>query len=482
MTQIKPITSEGLNQRLIGTQSIDHAIDEDVGTSSFSYEIFINHFRFPSVTSPALTARSLHPNTFEPANIDGDPLDKPHKSPKLMGMWSAGFTIVNIYLGLALLSYPYAIYQGGLISFVLLAFVCVFMSWTGKLLVRCFVKMHPSKRTYPDVGHRSYGALGVFLVCVGVMLEFFGAININLLFLWDNVQYLIDSLKFDDVQIGILPFITSAVILPTCWLLNISDLSFISALGCMSKLLTVFATLLCFFLNLDAVRDNLTQGKIAIYPKDLESLSIAVGIFIMSLGGAPVLPSVYNSMKNPERFEVLLDRCFMGLFVIYCMMALAGYLQFGEDTQVVITSNLIQFNADGNGSRFQLIICQIVLVFIVLGLYFAMSPLLAVFAEIPEMNMLKIKSKFKQRLFRTVLFGVCVGTAYVMMNDLAVLEAITGSMCTVITTVIAPTLFYYALYTDTLTKCLRVSLILSAFLGTLFGLCLLFNDVKALIG
>merc|ERR1719384_1593014 len=67
-------------------------------------------------------------------------------------------------------------------------------------------------------------------------------------------------------------------------------------------------------------------------------------------------------------------------------------------------------------------------------------------AEIPENNLFGLNSKFKIRIFRTLLFLFICLVSYLCMNQLALLEAITGSICTMVVSVICPALFYYKLF------------------------------------
>eukprot|EP01083_Nonionella_stella_P141818 437640_1 len=400
----------------------------------------------------------------------------------LMSEWSAGFTIINIYLGLGLLSYPYALCEGGFISFIILALFCIFMSWTGKLLVRCFIRMKPSKKTYPDVGYAAFRSYGVWFISVGIICEFFGVICTNCIFMWDNAKYGIESFThFADHENGIstsqIALWCSVAVLPTCWMLNLSQMSFVSFLGCTCKILTVLSVVVCFVLNIDSVHDNISNHKLSMYPRNgVQSLSICCGIFILSFAGHPVLPGVYNAMRDPQRFEALLDKCFACLFVIYSVMALFGYLQFAQDTNVIITQNLMSIGGENTAVK---VVTQVVVTFIVCGLYFQISPLLSLLAEIPEMIVFKMTNTYVQCVFRTGLFVFCAGLSYLVMDQLAAVEAITGSVFTMITSVIAPAAFYFAIYTNYISSALRFMLILCALLGILFALLLLFNDLTS---
>merc|ERR1712048_658606 len=97
------------------------------------------------------------------------------------------------------------------------------------------------------------------------------------------------------------------------------------------------------------------------------------------------------------------------------------------------------------------------------------------------MCILKIEKKCQQRMFRTILCIACCLFSYLIMDNLAALEAITGSICTMLTPVICPALFYFAIYRNYTSQNLRFLLILSVCVGVSFGLFLLFNDIHSLL-
>eukprot|EP01083_Nonionella_stella_P112645 331623_1 len=440
---------------------------------------------------PTHRAESIHVFNLkddEPALFDSkhvpllDNLDRSDlrsNEPKL-SMWSAAFSIINVYAGLCLLSYPYAIYQGGFLSLIILAIVCIFMSWTGKLLVRCFNRMHPSNKTYPDVGCASYGKYGISIIVISIIFEFFGIVLTCIIFMWDNVEYGLNSLPFANGNIGnmaqIALFCTAAA-LPTCWLLNFSDMAFVSFLGCTCKILTVLAMIVCFVLSMDTVSDTLSSDQLSMYPNNgFYSLSACIGVFIFSFSGHPALPGIYNSMREPEKFETLLDRCFFMLFVLYSVMGVLGYMLFAQDIVVVITDNLMQMDGEKK------LIAQILVMFIICGIYSQVSAFISLLAEVPETVLFNIKDKHKQRIFRSVLFVFCCLFAYLVMDRLAYVEAVSGSLWTMMTSVICPAAFYFALYRKDISSYMRMMLILCGMIGVVCAVVLLFNDIVSLIG
>ena len=231
--------------------------------------------------------------------------------------------------------------------------------------------------------------------------------------------------------------ICTAISLPTCWMLNFNELSINSFLGCICKIFTALVVFVTFFINFDDVQENIKQSQIDWYPRSTQSFCVSIGIYIMSFSGHPCLPSIYRAMKKPKQFETMLDVCFVIMCISYLFISIFGYLTFGRGTNVIITGNLLHGNV---------YLSKTLITLVVAGCYFQVSPLIAVMAEIPENNLLKLQTKMKIRIFRTLLFLFICIVSYFCMNQLALLEAITGSICTMIVSVICPALFYYKLF------------------------------------
>jgi len=158
-------------------------------------------------------------------------------------------------------------------------------------------------------------------------------------------------------------------------------------------------------------------------------------------------------------------------------MALFGYLQFGKATAVIITANLVNGESV---NEVQLIIAKTLIGLVIASCYFQVSPILSVVANIPE-DFMKIESAMKKRVFRTILFGGIVLMSYVVIQHLAVLEAVTGSLCTMITSVICPSLFYFGLNRKTISWTETTVLFAYFICGVILGIFLLYNDIMAVV-
>ena len=77
------------------------------------------------------------------------------------------------------------------------------------------------------------------------------------------------------------------------------------------------------------------------WPDDIMGFSVCIGIYVVSLAGHACLPAIYAQTEKPEKFEQILDLSFFAMYILYVMVAVFGYLTYGNQTQVIVTSNLI---------------------------------------------------------------------------------------------------------------------------------------------
>lgn len=101
------------------------------------------------------------------------------------------YNVVNVYVGVGLLSLPYAFSQDPGLALFVLALICVVANLTGKLIVLGFAKLPLGKRTYANLGEKTFGTFGKWFVQSVVTLEFGGALVVVIIFVWDNVLLLI---------------------------------------------------------------------------------------------------------------------------------------------------------------------------------------------------------------------------------------------------------------------------------------------------
>ncbi|XP_015576790.2 amino acid transporter AVT1I isoform X1 [Ricinus communis] len=248
------------------------------------------------------------------------------------------FNGVNTLTGVGILSIPYALSQGGWLSLILLFVVAILCWYTGLLLRRC-MDADPVIKTYPDIGERAFGYKGRALVSIFLYLELYLVAVEFLILEGDNLNKLFPdliSLKLAGLKIGgkrgfIL--LTALVILPTTWLRSLGMLAYVSAGG-------VFAT---FVLLACVIWDGAADG-VGFHEGDVlwnwGGLPTAISLFTFCYCGHAVFPILCNSMKDKSQFSKVLLVCFITSTITYALMAVLGYLMYGEYLKSQVTLNL----------------------------------------------------------------------------------------------------------------------------------------------
>ena len=102
---------------------------------------------------------------------------------------------------------------------------------------------------------------------------------------------------------------------------------------------------------------------------------VCLGIFILSMAGHAALPGVYAQMRRPEDFNRMLDVSFFVIFLVYAVVAACGFYTYGDETAVVVTTNIESWP----GGR-----CTTWTSFVCFQIWTAISGTVQVLSEVPE--------------------------------------------------------------------------------------------------
>ncbi|KAI4328445.1 hypothetical protein L6164_020800 [Bauhinia variegata] len=247
------------------------------------------------------------------------------------------FNGINGMSGIGLLSMPYAFSQGGWLSIILLLVVAILCCYTALLLQRC-MSGKPHVKTYFDIGELAFGkkgrALVTFFICIQIYLvavEFLILEGDNLNKLFPNMMFKIGDLRIEGKKGFVL--ISALVILPTTWLRNLGLLAYVSAGGVVASIILVCSV---FWVGaIDGVGFH-QRGELV----KLEGFPTVISLFTFGFCGHTVFPTLCNSMKDRSRFNKVLLVCFIASTITYGVMAIQGYLMFGDYVNSQITLNL----------------------------------------------------------------------------------------------------------------------------------------------
>jgi len=206
-----------------------------------------------------------------------------------------------------------------------------FLTWiakiSGKLLVKCYdTPKCRASSSYADVVNQVLGWWGAIFFIIIVILEYVGGVCICLLFIWVNLQTLMPEISTLHIVVT-----STAVTLPTVWLIKLSDAWLLTLLGSISTMLivgTLIYVKIYYGDSLDEVDLENTVGP---------DLPLSAGIFIWSLSGHAALAQVYREMSKPDEFNWVMDFCFLFMFLLYTVAAVVKV----HDLWIVIRDHYI---------------------------------------------------------------------------------------------------------------------------------------------
>lgn len=244
----------------------------------------------------------------------------------------------NLLCGIGLMTMPYAVKEGGLLSLTLLLLFAVICCYTGILLMKC-LQSYPGLHSYPDIGQAAFGTAGRLGIAIVLYMELFAScvefltlISDNLSSLFPNTSMFIAGTELSTHQVF---GITAALlVLPTVWLRNLSLLSYISVGGIFA---TIVVALCLFWVGAIDQVGIINPGNKLI---DIEKISVSIGLFGFGFAGHAVFPNVYSAMKDQSKFPLVLYISFAFCLVMYTSVGAVGYLLFGDKTESQFTLNL----------------------------------------------------------------------------------------------------------------------------------------------
>ena len=390
-------------------------------------------------------------------------------------------------------------------------------------MIRCFKTSRMSN--YPSLGRLAFSGSGLWTVRVFVVLEFLGSAVTCIVLLCKNIELLVKPLCGEITDENrfhyklVLFGSVCAAWTPTVWMLNFGDIKILSLLGSICSILLSVCVVSCFLYKVsqgDAI--SLNDAHVI---GESDSTMVCLGIFILSMAGHAALPGVYSQMRQPEDFNFMLDVSFFVIFLVYAVVAACGFYTYGNETAVVITTKIESWPGG--------VLYYIVTSFVCFQIWTAISGTVQVLGEVPEevlffadddQNLIgkdhdddddeiplyrnlsdrssmqydddldnngdynekneSFSIKTKQRIFRTLLLWfVLLPASFVCYGDLrlALTEAITGALCTMMTSLVLPCAILVVLMPKMNVWKKYLNIIL-AILGVVFGVIMAYGDFR----
>jgi len=267
---------------------------------------------------------------------------------------------VNILLGVGTLSVPYALKESGWTGLLVLLLLGATTNYTGKTLIRCqrrgslpmrtnfntysdvnedgavqvVKKARRALTTYEDIGEAAFGEFGRSLISWVLYAELIGTCGLFFILEGDHLKLLFESTMQSKETLMLL---AAGIMIPTTWLVDLSKLSFIGALG------FVASVGLTGVVGFDLVK-ALTNPSGYEFPHTAlvhySTYPLSFGLLAFVFAGHAVFPAIYTSMQKPEEYESMLDKTY-GVVMTNCLLlGCAGYFLFGDKVSSEVTLDL----------------------------------------------------------------------------------------------------------------------------------------------
>jgi vesicular inhibitory amino acid transporter len=267
---------------------------------------------------------------------------------------------VNILLGVGTLSVPYALKESGWTGLLVLLLLGATTNYTGKTLIRCqrrgslpmrtnfntysdvnedgavqvVKKARRALTTYEDIGEAAFGEFGRSLISWVLYAELIGTCGLFFILEGDHLKLLFESTMQSKETLMLL---AAGIMIPTTWLVDLSKLSLIGALG------FVASVGLTGVVGFDLVK-ALTNPSGYEFPHTAlvhySTYPLSFGLLAFVFAGHAVFPAIYTSMQKPEEYESMLDKTY-GVVMTNCLLlGCAGYFLFGDKVSSEVTLDL----------------------------------------------------------------------------------------------------------------------------------------------
>ncbi|KAK2355146.1 amino acid transporter AVT1I [Trifolium repens] len=378
------------------------------------------------------------------------------------------FNVLNALTGIGILSMPYAIYQGGWLSIMLLIIFGMICCYTALLLERC-MNAHQSIKSYADIGEVAFGYKGRAIIAIFIYIELF-LVAVELLILeGDNLEKLFPNMglticghRIDGKSCFVI--ITALAILPTTWLRNYGALAYISIGGVFTSIILIGCVV--WVGEVDGVGFH-ERGHLIHWG----GLSTSMSIFAFCYNAHALMPTILNSMSDRKQFPKVVFVCFVVSVVIYGTIAVLGYTMFGDHLKSQITLNLPTKTTSTKLAIYSTIINPFTKYAIII------SPITIAIEE--KWNL--CKSRSISILVRTIIVASSVLVA-LYIPFFAYLMAFIGSFLSVAISLLFPCLCYLKINNATKSFGLELIIIMGILLvGILMGICGTYISVGKII-
>lgn len=246
---------------------------------------------------------------------------------------------VNVLIGVGLLALPVGLLNcGWVLGAPLLLLCCLSTCWTATLLSKA-MDTDSTIMTYADLGHAAYGSMAKLAISLLFTIDLLGC-GVSLVLLFSDSLF--SLLGDDEVWTKATLKIVAFFVLTPFTFMPLPILSIFSLFGIMSTMSIILLVFSCGLLKLTSPGSLLAVMPTNLWPADVTSMFIGLGILIAPFGGHAVFPNLKSDMRHPQKFTKIVYITYIITCFADSSMAIIGFLMFGFTCSNEVTSLVLE--------------------------------------------------------------------------------------------------------------------------------------------
>ncbi|KAL4446107.1 hypothetical protein ABPG74_021646 [Tetrahymena malaccensis] len=250
-------------------------------------------------------------------------------------VFSASLNMFKSLVGIGILALPTAFSQSGYIAGVILLPLCAagMLYLSHELMNVALKKNTNAKNLVQFTKETCTNKIHSIMVNICLMIFQTGACISYVIFFITYIQKTMCNLNEGNFACSsklVAVLISLSILVPVMMIQNMSKLKFGSMVGNVVVLISLTTVLIYCFIYLG--QDGLGNVE----PFNISKMGGSIGVFIFSFEGVGVYFNVRNSMKQPTKFNSVLNYSISVAIALYILIGLIGYLTFGSGVNDII--------------------------------------------------------------------------------------------------------------------------------------------------
>lgn len=282
------------------------------------------------------TTKEVDQQKYQELPIDLDELEfEKHKA----GIFHTFLNIVKLFLGISILAGPHSYHQSGIIGGVVgLSIAGLLISYTVKMQTEACIKVNTKLRSYSELSRAVFGRGFKLTVDAFIMVVQVGLGISYLLFTGTQIDQLVCIATDNKLCGNKVSFIWLAVfiVLPMGMIKHMKHLAYVALVFLVGMIIT-YCTIIYSSVSI-IVQGEGHHDEVSMF--DLVGYPYFFGIAILNFEGNPSSLNIRASMKDSTHFNKVFLFSTIVVIIFSAMVAIFGYIAFGEQTQDIVLLNL----------------------------------------------------------------------------------------------------------------------------------------------